>query len=38
MGLLEYQAMTTLRGVARDGVLRTFSNSSALDGGKWDCE
>ncbi len=38
MGLLGYQAMTTLRDVAHDGVLCTFSNSSALDGGKRDCE
>jgi hypothetical protein len=35
MGLLEYQAMPSLRDVAHDGVLFTFSNRSALDRGKW---
>jgi hypothetical protein len=31
MGLLEYQAMPSLRNVAHDGVLCTFSNTSAPD-------
>ncbi len=35
MGLLEYQAMPSLRDVAHDGVLCTFSNRSASDRGKW---
>ncbi len=35
MGLLEYQAMPSLRDVARDGFLSTFSNRSAPDRGKW---
>ncbi len=33
MGLLEYQAIPSLRGVAHDGVLCTFSNKS-VPGGK----
>ena len=33
MGLLEYQAMPSLRHVARDGVLSTSSNRSAPDRG-----
>jgi hypothetical protein len=35
MGLLEYRAMPSLRDVAHDGVLCTFSNKIALDGGNW---
>ncbi len=35
MGLLEYQTMPSLRDVAHDGVLCTFSNRSAPDRGKW---
>jgi hypothetical protein len=35
MGILEYQAMPSLRYVAHDGVLFTFSNRSAPDRGKW---
>jgi hypothetical protein len=35
MGLLEYQAMRSLRDTAHDGVLCTFSNRSALDLSKW---
>ncbi len=34
MGLLEYQAMPSLRDVAHDGALCTFSNISAPDLGK----
>jgi hypothetical protein len=33
MGPLEYQAMLSMRDVAHDGVLSTFSNRSAPD--KW---
>jgi hypothetical protein len=35
MGLLEYQAMPSLRGVAHDGALCTISNRAAPDWGKW---
>jgi hypothetical protein len=35
MDLLEYQAMPSLRDVARKGVLCTHSNRSAPDRGKW---
>jgi hypothetical protein len=35
MNLQEYQDMTSLRDVAHDGVLCTFSNTSAPDQGKW---
>ncbi len=35
MGLLEYQVMPSLRDVAHDGVLCTFSNRSALNRDKW---
>jgi hypothetical protein len=35
MGLLEFQAMPSLRHVACDGVLSTSSNRSAPDRGKW---
>ncbi len=35
MGLLEYQAMPSLRDVAHDGGLCTFSNISGPDRGKW---
>jgi hypothetical protein len=35
MGLLEYQAMPSLRYVTHDGVLCTFSNRSAPNRGKW---
>ncbi len=35
MVLLENQAMPSLRNVAHDGVLCTFSNRSAPDRGKW---
>ncbi len=35
MGLLEYQAMPSLRDAAHDGVLCTFSNKSAPDRDKW---
>jgi hypothetical protein len=35
MGLLEYQAMPSLRNVAHDSVLSTSSNRSAPDQGKW---
>jgi hypothetical protein len=35
MGLLEYQAITSLRDVAHGCVLCTFSNRSAPDSGKW---
>jgi hypothetical protein len=34
MGLLEYQDMPSVRDVAHDGVLYTFSDRSALDRGK----
>jgi len=34
MGLLEYQAMPSLRDVAHDGALCTISNRSAPDWGK----
>ncbi len=37
MGLLEYQAMPSLRDVAHGGVFCTFSNTSAPDRGKWWC-
>ncbi len=35
MGLLKNQTVPSLRGVAHDGVLCTFSNRSAPDQGKW---
>jgi hypothetical protein len=35
MGLLEYQAMPSLRDIAHDGVLCTFTNRSAPDRDKW---
>jgi hypothetical protein len=35
MGILEYQAMPSLRDIAHDGVLCTFSDTSAPDRGKW---
>ncbi len=35
MGLLDYQAMPSLRNVAHGGVLCTFSNRSTSDRGKW---
>ena len=35
MGVLEYQALPSLRDVAHEGVLCTFSNRSAPDRGKW---
>jgi hypothetical protein len=35
MGLLEYQPMPSLRDVAHDGVLCTFSTRSASDRDKW---
>ncbi len=35
MGLLEYQAMPSLRYAGHDGVLCTFSNRSVPDRGKW---
>jgi hypothetical protein len=35
MGLLEYQAIPSLRDLAHDGVLCTFSKRSAPDQGKW---
>jgi hypothetical protein len=35
MGLLEYQAMFSLRDVAHGGVLCTLSGRSALDRSKW---
>jgi hypothetical protein len=35
MGPLEYQAMPSLRVVAHEGVLYTFSNRSPPDRGKW---
>jgi hypothetical protein len=37
MGLLEYQAMSSFRDVAHDGVTCTFSNRSAPDRDKWCC-
>ncbi len=35
MGLLECQAVPSLRDVAHDGVLWTFNNRPAPDRGKW---
>jgi hypothetical protein len=35
MGVLEYQAMPSLRDVAHDSVLCTFIKRSAPDRGKW---